>query len=207
MTVFEKSSVHSDFLKYAHSNGAYNGVQEDIIVDSFINSYDSFKYYSSDEILQIKTVISARRLPNTKSDENGIIENVDIRRLSEDVLSQLSDLDDYTQITQKAISLLQKEEYITLSSEEYAVLCVTAATFADSYQYWADNIADIIGEPQTKSSAFWGYVKKYAIADAEEALASACVSAIFGPLCLEAIFVSAGVGSMIVCGKDIIAMI
>lgn len=92
--VFKKSSVHSDFLGYAHSNGAYNGEKEKILIDTFIDSYDSFKSYSPEEKMQIKEMVAARRLPHTKNNDGSQNEYSEIRKLSEDILLQLSDLED-----------------------------------------------------------------------------------------------------------------
>ena len=204
--VFSKSKIHSDFLKYAYSNGGYDGTDENIIAESFIDNHPSFSSFSLEEKRIIKEVVSIHSNPPTKGTEKAQPEIDRVKQMSEEILSYLSSINNVSLISQAAMSLLEKEEYTSLPAESYAILCITAATYADSIQYWEEYIDDIIDIPQTKSR-FWDYVKRYAIADAEEGLASACVSALFGPLCLEAIFVSAGVGSMIVCGKDIINMI
>lgn len=210
--ILEKSVIHSDYLSYATSHNVFSPHSNndlDAITDSFLDNYIMFSSFTPETKNYVKHVVNQREMAITKAGE----ENRDLQivnQLSEGVLSRLElfvEQNPTGDIVAETQSILQEPELITLSEDAYTIVCATAATYVDSYNYWKDNITGILNDVATKAgNTFWGYVKRYAIADATAGLETAIGCCLLGPLTLEAVFLGAGIGSAGTCLQDIIEM-
>lgn len=106
-------------------------------------------------------------------------------------------------------NILFSDDYINSPDETFYYLSIIAATYLDSVSYWNNNLDNwvtytpLVLDAGWNWRTFWKYVNRIGYADAEAALQSAYIASFTGPLSLEVVFVSAGVGSAFETGKII----
>lgn len=189
------------------------------IIQGFINDCQHINphdiSYLSEDKQYIKFLEDFDKQDKTKSEISS--QESTIIPLANSLFNELDALDDESLFSDKVeitSELLNEPKYTEISDEDFYILACQVATYIDSYQYWSENIAEILDENGDIASMyerlpngrrpFWDSVKRYAYADAVSAVETGIGCCFLGALDAAAIFVGAGVGSWGKCAEDLI---
>lgn len=216
------SHIHSDYLKFFYDNTQFSNFKSlnstilfDIVnktTQDFISKNNEFNKVSEQQKIQLNNSISSYSNSFLKLNVDEM--NPNQMSICDDFINEIYTTLDNTELSDQELlttveNILFSDNYIYTPDETFYYLSIIAATYLDSISYWNENLYNWVTDTPLALDAswnwrtFWKYVNRIGYADAEAALQCAYIAVLTGPLTLEVVFVSAGVGSVFETGKII----